>query len=138
MVRIDGIARRLGLALLIMAPVAGAQAPQAAAVRVTDADYARAESRLAHRTAPLVDDALSAITWLDAGSVWFKRHDATGDHFERYEIASGTTTPLFDHEKLARALSKASGKPVTADKLSITEYTAQAEGGFTIKVGDKR
>ena len=144
MVRIDGIARRLGLALLIVAPAAAwAQAPQVAAAQVTQAqvkqaDYARAESRLAHRAAPLVDDALSAITWLDAGSVWFKRHDAAGDHFELHEIASGATTPLFDHEKLARALSKAGGKQVTADKLPITEYAVQAEGGFTIKVGDKR
>jgi dienelactone hydrolase len=139
MVRIDGIARRLGLALLIVAPTAAwAQAPQVAAAQVTQADYARAESRLAHRTAPLVGNVLSGITWLDDGSVWFKRHDAAGDHFERYEIASGTTTPLFDHEQLARALSKAAGKPVAADKLSITEYTVQAEGGFTIKVGDKR
>ncbi|HEX2082052.1 MAG TPA: DPP IV N-terminal domain-containing protein, partial [Xanthomonadaceae bacterium] len=74
----------------------------------------------------------------DEGSVWFKRHDARGDRFERYEIASGATTPLFDHETLARALSKAAGKPFAADKLPVTEYSAKAEGGFTIKVGDKR
>ena len=122
-----------GLALLLLAPMAWAQAPQ-----LTPTDYARAESRLAHRTTPLVDNALSGITWLEDGSVWFKRHDASGDHFERFQPPAGKTEPLFDHALLAAALSKAGGKAVTADKLPITEYSARADGGFTIKAGDKR
>ena len=133
-----GTAHRLGAALLAGAAAVSAQAPQAVAAQVTATDYARAESRLAHKTAPLVDNALSAITWLDDGSVWFKRHDAQGDHFERYDLASGTTTPLFDRERLAEALSRAAGKPVAADKLPITEYSVEAEGGFTVEADGNR
>lgn len=118
--------------LSIACIAASAQAP-----RIGEADYARAESRLAHKTTPLVDDVLSGIAWLPDGSVWFKRHDAAGDRFERVD-AAGKATPLFDHKALAQALSKAGGKPVAADKLPITEYSVTAEGGFTVKAGDKR
>ena len=126
--------RRCGFALLLACalPVA-AQAPQ-----VTAADYARAESRLAHRTTPLVDDLVSGVTWLDAGSVWFKRQDAQGDHFERFDIATGRRSALFDRARLADALAKAGGKPVQADKLPVTAYQAAADGGFVIDAGGKR
>ncbi len=126
----------LGVASLLTltaALPAAAQGPQ-----VTTEDYARAESRLAHKAAPLVDNALSGITWLDDGSVWFKRHDAKGDHFERFDIATGKTTPLFDAGKLAGALSKAGGKPVKADKLPVSGYEATADGGFIITAGGTR
>jgi dipeptidyl aminopeptidase/acylaminoacyl peptidase len=126
--------RWLGVTLLLTASaVVPAQTP-----RVTADDYARAESRLAHKTTPLVDNALSGITWLEDGSVWFKRHDASGDHFERMHPSTGKREPLFDHALLAAALSKAGGKAVAADKLPITGYSARADGGFTIKAGDKR
>ena len=119
--------------LLVAALPAAAQAPQ-----VTAEDYARAESRLGHKTAPLVDNVLSGITWLEDGSVWFKRHDAQGDHFERFDPATGKTSPLFDAGQLADALSKAGGKPVKADKLPITGYETAAEGGFVVKAGGTR
>lgn len=119
-------------ALLLASMPVLAQAPQ-----VTAADYARAEAMLAHRTAPLVDHALANVTWLDDGSVWFKDHDASGDHFRRYDIATGKTSALFDHDRLATALSKAGGKPVRADKLPVGEYVV-AEGGFIVKVGEQR
>jgi dipeptidyl aminopeptidase/acylaminoacyl peptidase len=123
----------LGIGLALAAPTAAAQARQ-----LTEADYARAESRLAHKTAPLVDNALSGITWLDDGSVWFKRHDAKGDHFERFDLANGKASPLFNADKLADALSRAGGKPVKADKLPISGYETAAEGGFVVRAGDAR
>ncbi len=106
--------------------------------QLTVADYARAEKMLAHNTAPLVDGLPSAITWLDDGSLWFKRRDGNADTFVRFDLASGATSRLFDRTRVAQALSKASGKPVAADKLPITEYTAQADGGFRIRLGDQR
>ena len=117
--------------LLASAPVL------AQTLQVTSADYARAEARLAHKTAPLVDHALANITWLDDGTLWFKDHDASGDHYRRYDIASGKTSALFDHERLAAALSKAGGKPVRADKLPVSEYESAGEG-FIVKAGDQR
>jgi dipeptidyl aminopeptidase/acylaminoacyl peptidase len=126
--------RLCGFALLVCATApALAQTPQ-----VTAADYARAESRLAHKTAPLVDDLVTGFTWLGDGSVWFKRQDAKGDRFERFDPATGKTTPLFDQAKLADALSRAGGKPVKADKLPVTAYNAAAEGGFVIDAGGTR
>ena len=126
--------RLLGTALLFTASaISSAQTKQ-----ITAADYARAEKMLAHNTAPLVDGLVSNVTWLDDGSVWFKRHDAKGDRFLRYDIASGKTAPLFDQQQLADALSKAGGKAVAADKLPITEYSVAAEGGFRIQVDGKR
>lgn len=110
-----------------------AQAPQ-----VTVQDYARAEKMLAASTAPLVDHALSEIAWIDDGAFWFKEHDAQGDHFMRFDVAVGKLSALFDHEKLAEALSKARGKPVRADKLPVSGYTPAADGKAAIEVDDGR
>lgn len=130
---IGGLAGVLAAALALASPASRAQAPQVGAD-----DYARAESRLSYRVAPLVDDALSDVTWLDDGSVWFKRHDAQGDHFERFDPASGARTPLFDREALARALSRAGAKAVAADKLAVKGYEPSAAGGYTVVLGSMR
>lgn len=132
--RIHHAVRHLAcLALLAASAPAFAQTPQ-----VTAADYARAEKMLAHNTVELVDGMATGITWLDDGSVWFKRRDRGVTNFVRYDIGSGTSSRLFDREKLAKALAKASGKPVAADKLPVTTYSVEADGGFAVRVGDDR
>lgn len=127
-----GTARLLAICMALSAS-AHAQAP-----RVTADDYARAERMLAHKTTPLVDHAASNITWLDDASFWFKDHDAKGDHFLRFDVSSGKAAPLFDHDRLAKALSKAGGEPVKADKLPLREYAATTEDAIEIRMGERR
>jgi hypothetical protein len=121
------------LALLLGACTAGAQ------TRVLTADdYARAERFVGYNAAPLVDHAVANVTWLDANHVWYRDHDARGDHFLQLDVATGRKTPAFDHARLAKALAKASGKPVTVDKLPVSTYSVREDGGFEIMARGKR
>ena len=121
------------LALLLGACTAGAQ------TRVLTADdYARAERFVGYNAAPLVDHAVANVTWLDANHVWYRDHDARGDHFLQLDVATGRKTPAFDHARLAKALARASGKPVTVDKLPISTYSVREDGGFEIMARGKR
>ena len=120
------------LTLLLVAFTANAQ------TRVlTSDDYARAERFVAYNATPLVDHAVTTVTWLDDHAFWYRDHDAGGDHFLQMDVASGKATPAFDHERLAKALAKAGAKPVRADKLPISEYTLRDDGGFDFSVRGK-
>ena len=120
------------LALLLVAATANAQ------TRVlTSDDYARAERFVGYNATPLVDHAVTTVTWLDDHTFWYRDHDADGDHFLQMDAASGKATPAFDHDRLAKALARAGAKPVRADKLPISEYTLRDDGGFDISVRGK-
>ena len=113
----------------MLAKAAGAQDAPA----VGADDYARAERMLAQNTAPLVDGMVGRVEWIDDGSVRYVVHDRDGDHYLRFDLASGKAVPLFDQRKLAAALAKASGKPVEAGKLSIDGY--RDEGNGHVRIG---
>ena len=109
---------------------AQAQAPAAA-------DYARAEQFLPHNTAPLVDHVPSLLAWLDDGQFAYRDHDPDGDRFLRVDAATGGVVPAFDHVKLARALGKAAGKPVQADKLPLRSWSIDDRGHVALSAFDK-
>ena len=67
---LNSIAPRLIGALVLTAAAASAGA-------VTEADYARA-AKLAYAQ-PLVDHAVTRVTWLDASHFVYTDHDASGD-----------------------------------------------------------
>ncbi|HSR64220.1 MAG TPA: DPP IV N-terminal domain-containing protein [Xanthomonadaceae bacterium] len=127
--------RLLGAALLCTVLPVFAAAPMPA---LTADDYARAERFVGYHANPLVDHAVNAVTWLDAGSFWYRDHDAHGDRFLRYELATGTVSPLVDAQALADALAKTAGKPVDATRLKITEARIAADGGYEVVVGKDR
>ncbi|MFS8064023.1 MAG: DPP IV N-terminal domain-containing protein, partial [Luteimonas sp.] len=104
---------------------------------LTSDNYARAERFVGYNATPLVDHAVTTVTWLDDHAFWYRDHDARGDHFLQVDVASGKATPAFDHGRLAKALARAGVKPVQADKLPISEYSLRDDGGFDIKVRDK-
>lgn len=101
---------------------------------VTAADYDRAAKMLTDRATPLVDNALSNINWIDDGSFWYQQHDADGDTFQRFDLATGNAAPLFDRARLAKALAKPAGKTLKANSLPITGYTPGSDGSFTVQV----
>ncbi|MBV8157969.1 MAG: DPP IV N-terminal domain-containing protein [Dyella sp.] len=124
---------------LLGALVLGALSTGAAAQgrTLTNDDYAKAERYVGYNTTPLVDHAVTSVMWLDNGHFWYRDHDAKGDHYLRYDAASGKTAPLFDHARLAAALGKALGKPVKADKLGITGYSETADGHLDVAIRGK-
>ena len=97
-------------------------------------DYARAERFLGQNTSPLVDHAAQGVRWLDDGHFVYVDADANGARILRMDAASGKAAPAFDHAKLAKALAKATGKPVDAKKLdkAVTHFEVQADGRFDI------
>ncbi|MCI4569154.1 S9 family peptidase [Lysobacter sp. CFH 32150] len=97
-------------------------------------DYARAERFLGQNTSPLVDHAVQGVRWLDDGHFVYVDSDVNGARILRMDVASGKAAPAFDHAKLAKALAKATGKPVDAKKLdkAVTGFEVQADGRFDI------
>jgi len=81
---------------------------------VTVGDYARAEQFLAQNTSPLVSGTPGRVTWRQDGRAWYQVSTATGSQFIMVDPAAGSRERAFDHERLARALSDASGQPVEA------------------------
>jgi dipeptidyl-peptidase-4 len=104
--------------------VAAAQQPT-----VTAADYARAESRLTYRTAPLIDHAVTAVTWLknerDPGAARFWYRDTAGGNtsFMLVDAPRGTKAPAFDHALMATALNTAGIRNARAGSLPITDIS---------------
>ena len=103
---------------------------------VTADDYARAERLVGYNANPLVDHAVTRVTWLDATHFWYRDHDANGDRFLTFDTDTGKATPILDTGKLAVALARASGKPVDATKLPLTDYRVADDGGFALTVRD--
>lgn len=84
---------------------------------VTDSDYARAEQMLAPYRLRRVPGSVLAPDWLDEGRrFWYQ----VGGRFVVVDPAEGSRRDAFDHDRLAAALSVASGHAVTADNLPIT------------------
>jgi len=104
---------------------------------VTAADYARAERLVGYNANPLVDHAVTTVTWLDDGHVWYRDHDAKGDRFLQMDAATGAVSPAVDAGKLAAALAKSSAKPVDATKLPLTQYRVRDDGGHDVTVAGK-
>ena len=71
------------------------------------------------RTAPLVDGGVRGVAWLDDGSVVYGASAGGKTAWLRFDPASGTPAPAFDHKALAAAIDKANpkGKPADPDKL---------------------
>ena len=127
--RIDGKRLLLG-AMLVSGAVAGD-----AAAQVTEADYARAATMLADRTAPLVDHAVSGATWLDDGTLVYRERTEGATRVLRFDPAIGKAAPAFDAGALADAMNLAAGgkgKPVQADRLPPLQVSLATDGGLRL------
>ncbi|MET3653295.1 S9 family peptidase [Dyella japonica] len=126
-------ARLLGAAALIVLSTGVA----AEGRTLTNDDYAGAERYVGYNVTPLVDHAVQTVTWIDDAHFWYRDHDASGDHFVRFDTGTGKAEPAFDHARLAAALSKALGKTISADKLGITTFTTAADGRLDVNLHGK-
>jgi dipeptidyl-peptidase-4 len=91
---------------------------------LTVADYTRAESRLAYKTAPLIDHAVTSVTWLknDAGDrAWYKDTANGTSTFMLLDAPKGTKAPAFDNALMTAALTTAGVTNLKATDLPITE-----------------
>ena len=105
--------------------------------KLSNEDYAQAERFAMYNATPLVDHAVTTVNWVDGTHFWYRDHDAGGDHYLRVDASTGKAEPAFDQTKLAAALGKASGKPVDANKLMLTDFTRLDDGRLDVKKGGK-
>ncbi len=133
---VNGGARLLVAGFLGM--LAGPVLALSQAPTVSADDYARAERLVGYNATPLVDHAVTTVTWLDPTHFWYRDHDANGDRFLQMDVATGATSERIDTPRLAAALAKATGKPVAANKLPLTAYRVRADGGFEVTVDGRQ
>ncbi len=122
--------------------VAAAQQPTV----LTTADYARAESRMAYKTAPLVDHAVDRVVWLKnegapaGGDRFWYRDTANGNTtFMLIDAARATKVPAFDHAQMASALTTAGIRNANAASLPITDLEfADANATLIVTVRGER
>lgn len=80
-------------------------------------DYEHAESFMSYHTQKYVDGAPVRPNWLANDRFWFLKSSATKQEFLLVNAAKKSTVPAFDHQKLATALSRITGKTVDPELL---------------------
>ncbi len=120
-------------------PAAAQRSAVAAARRLTAADYEHAERFMSYNTTPLVFHAGVRPTWLQGERFWYRNITEKGSEFVLIDAVRGTRAPAFDHQRVAAALSKASGAKYDADQLPFTEFQFSSDGRtISFNVGSRR
>jgi dipeptidyl aminopeptidase/acylaminoacyl peptidase len=128
----------LGLFLGLVAAPALAQAPYAPAALTAD-DYARAESFLGQNVVPLLYRLGVAPTWLSDDRFWYRNVIPEGAEFVLVDPARRTREPMFDHARLAAALSAAADTTYEAFHLPFRTFDLSADGrSITFPVDSER
>ncbi|HET6959289.1 MAG TPA: prolyl oligopeptidase family serine peptidase [Vicinamibacterales bacterium] len=99
-------------------------------------DYARAFAFRA-RIDGTVHNIPDPPTWLGDGRFWYRRTVRGGAEFVVVDAATARKQPLFDHARLAAALSSAAHAPYTATTLPFTTLTV-IENANAIQFGTPR
>jgi len=103
---------RLAASAVCLLPVALASRAQG-----TLADYQRAHD-LRMKSRDLVVNTPGAVTWIkDTDHFWYPKPVKGGTEFVLVDAESAVKKPAFDQQRLAAAISTATGKPTTALKL---------------------
>ena len=99
--------------LAVAAPI-GAQ--------ITASDYARAEAFLGWNAQNLVSGDQVSPVWLEGDRFWFRSHVLDGHEFVLVDPTRGVRRPVFDHHRLAAALSLAADTTYEGRELPFQEF----------------
>jgi dipeptidyl aminopeptidase/acylaminoacyl peptidase len=114
------LAIRLAAALVAVYPLAA---------QGTLADYQRGQG-LQAKARSLVVNTPGAANWIGASDrFWYSKPVTGGTEFVMVDAAAATKKPAFDHEKLAAAISAATGGHYTALTLPFARSTGGRRGG---------
>jgi dipeptidyl aminopeptidase/acylaminoacyl peptidase len=86
---------------------------------VTFKDYQRAESFLGYHTSKLIEGGNINPNWLSGDRFWYENKAANPTEFLIVDPAKKSKNPAFDPQKLAVALTKATGKSYDKNNLPI-------------------
>ena len=95
---------------------------------LTAKDYERAEQFMSYNTEKFVDAGNVRPNWLAGDKFWYLSSSANGAEFILVDPVKRTRAAAFDHQKLAAALSAASGKTYEATKLPFPTISYAADG----------
>lgn len=118
-----------------LALTAKAQQPTA----LTAKDYEHAESFMSYNTEPLVDHGNVRPNWLPGDKFWFRDLNSKGSEFILVDPVRKSKSAAFDQQKLASALSAATGNKYEALMLPFQTFTFSADGkSIVFKANDKQ
>ena len=113
---------------LALCTTLGLAAPAGAQRRaVTVADYDRAVSMLGPSVNPLVVGGAANVAWLADGRFWYRSVTPGGSEFVVINPGKRSRTPLFDHAKIAEALTTATGSAQSATGLPFQTIELSAD-----------
>jgi len=121
-------------------PQASAQA-QTAAQPQQAVDYHRAELLLRWHTSSLVAGGAVSPNWiLDTDRFWYRNNSGAGHEFTFVDPAANAKRPLFDHYRLAAALSMAADTSYVPEKLPFEtfEFVERDESRIEFTAAKKR
>ncbi|HLZ89413.1 MAG TPA: DPP IV N-terminal domain-containing protein [Puia sp.] len=97
---------------------------------ITTEEYAHAESMLNYNTEPLIDRATVQPNWLPGGGLfWYRTLTATGSEYVLVDAGKKSRVSYGDREKLAQAISTATGKPFDVSMLAEGRRGRGGRGG---------
>src|SRR5262249_47178135 len=106
-------------------------------MKITHEDFKRSD-RFLLGTAKDTWNGNILFRWIDGGNALAYRHqDAQGSQFRKVDSKTGATAPLFDHEAMAKLLSKALEEAVDAKRLPIDAFTEIEGQVFMVTAGGK-
>ena len=86
-------------------------------------DYHRAELLLGWHTSPLIAGGPVAPNWIhDTDRFWYRNNTGAGHQFTFVDPAANVKRPLFDHYRLAAALSLAADTSYVPEKLPFDDF----------------
>jgi len=105
---------------------------------LTEQDYARAEQFLSYNVEPFVDGNTVRPSWTNGERLIYLATTKNGSEFLSVDPVKKTKVPAFDHQKLAEALNKATGKTYQAYKLPFQSISlASDEKSFQFFADEK-
>ncbi|MEJ5995729.1 DPP IV N-terminal domain-containing protein [Pedobacter sp. Du54] len=94
----------------------------------TDKDYEHAEKFMSYNTESYIDKGSLRPNWLGGDRFWYQTTSVQGTEFILVDPAKKGKTAAFNHQKMANALSTATGASYQANQLPITALNFSADG----------
>jgi dipeptidyl aminopeptidase/acylaminoacyl peptidase len=95
---------------------------------LTAKDYKQAESMLGFNVQQYVDRGTVNANWLPGDKFWYRVLTTDGSEFVMVDAVKGTKAPAFDHQKMAAAISTATGKSYKSSMLPFQSISYSDEG----------
>ena len=106
---------------------------------VSAKDYSNAERFLRYTTQQYVDNDYVDPNWVNGDKFWYRNLTAQGSEFILVDPAKGTRIPAFDQQKLAAALSSATGLTYPTSMLPFRTFDYSPDGQSIIfKIKNKQ